>query len=41
MASRINFYHWKSVLLSRFYEPLSRNDSEMAPEWLSEKVSDF
>ena len=30
MASRINFKHWKNILISRLYEQFSRNDSEMA-----------
>ena len=31
----------KNILISRVYEQFSRNDSSMAPEWLSEKMSDF
>ena len=41
MASRIHFKHWENILISRLYEQFSRNDSEMAPEWLSEKISAF
>ena len=32
MASRIHFKYWKNILISRFYEQFSRNDSAMAPE---------
>ena len=31
----------KNILISRIYEQFSRNDSAMAPEWLSEKNSNF
>ena len=31
----------KNILISRLYQQLSRNDSLMAPEWLSEKISNF
>ena len=41
MASRIHFKYWKNILILRLYEQFSQNDSEMAPEWLSEKISNF
>ena len=37
MASRIHFKYWENILISRFYEQFSRNDSAMAPE----KISNF
>ena len=40
-ASRIHFKYWKTILIWRLYEQFSRNDSAMAPEWLSEKISNF
>ena len=38
-ASRIHFKYWKSILILRLYEQSSRNDSAIAPEWQSEKIS--
>ena len=32
MASRIHFKYWENILISRFYEQFSRNDSAMASE---------
>ena len=32
MASRIHFKYWKNILILRFYEQFSRNDSAIAPE---------
>ena len=36
-ASRIHFKYWKNILILRFYEQFSRNDSAMAPERLFKK----
>ena len=41
IASRIHFKDCKNILILRLYEQFSRNDSAMAPEWLSEKISNF
>ena len=38
---RFNSNFSKNILISRLYEQFSRNDSAKAPEWLSEKISDF
>ena len=38
-ASRIHFKYWENILILRLYEQFSRNDSAMASEWLSEKIS--
>ena len=35
--SRNHFKYQKNILISRFHEQFSRNDSPMATEWLSEK----
>ena len=40
-ANRIHFKYLKNILISRFYEQFSRNDSAMAPERLFEKISNF
>ena len=40
-ASRIHFKYWENILISRLYDQFSRNDSAMAPEWVSEKISNF
>ena len=39
--NRIHFKYWKNILISRFYQQISRNGSAMAPERLFEKISDF
>ena len=41
IASRIHVKYWKNILISRLYEQFSRNDSAVASEWLSEKISNF
>ena len=41
MEVLIYFKFLKNILISRLYEQFSRNDSAMAPEWLSEKYSNF
>ena len=33
-ASRIHFKYWENILISRYYEQFSRNDSAMSPEYL-------
>ena len=40
-ANRIHFKYWENILISRFYEQLSRNGSAMAPERLFETISNF
>ena len=40
-ASRIHFKYWSNILISRFYEQFSRDDTAMVPEWLFEKISNF
>ena len=40
-ASTIHFKHWKNLLISRFYEQFSQNDSAMAPKRLFENISEF
>ena len=39
LESPIHFRYQQNILISRLYEQFSRNDSAMAPEWLSEKIS--
>ena len=39
IESRIHFKYWNNILISRFYEQFSRNNTAMAPEWLFEKNS--
>ena len=41
MASSIHLKYWGNILISRLYEQFSRNNSEMGPEWLSEKILNF
>ena len=41
MEIPISIKLFKNILISRVYEQFSRNDSAMAPEWLSEKISNF
>ena len=40
-ANRIPFKYWENILISRFYEQFSRNDSAMAPERLFKKFQTF
>ena len=40
-ATRIHFKYWKNILISRLYEQFSRNDSAIAPQWVSEKFQTF
>ena len=39
--NRIHFKYWENILISQFYEHMSRNGSAMAPERLFEKSSNF
>ena len=41
MTSRIHFKYWKNILISRFYEQFSRNDSAKAPQWILKKSQTY